>query len=256
MQSSNFQFLTFLISLVCSFAVIFFGLPLWIFVLLIPGLVYSQLLIAHNYNFRDSISLEPIPQAGYEKRIADLESNQTLFSHSGFLKFDEFYMQTSNDILAFAYQHKNLPILGLEYHLEKIRAIDLNTKFQDEISLTTTNIRSSHLLERSDTKLFQSFPEMSFEEILHKHIQGIEFLKEQGFEPEEPELSSFRSKFLENFIKAGRKFKGLLGPLMLLNRYYFGNKYEYRKTIQEQFLAKSFQLPPKLTEQKPHLLQQ
>lgn len=243
MKPSKFKTLSFIISLTGSFSIIFFGLPIWTFFLLIPGLIYSQLLIAHNYSFRDSISLEPIPHEGYEKRLIDLEENQTLYTNSNFAKFDEFYMQTSNDIVAFAYQHKELPIIACNYDFELFKVFDFDTKFEEGFKLTTTNTNYAHLLETSNEKMLQAFPEADFEELLQKHIQSIEFLKQQGLTPEETRLDLFRDEFLEEFLEQGQQFKGLLSPAISVYRMYFGNKYKYRKSVQEQFLAKSLLLP-------------
>lgn len=250
MKPSNFKILSFIFSFSGAFAIFFLGLPLWTFLLFIPALVYTQLLVSNNYTFRKTLSIEPIPQTGYEKRIRDLEATQPFLSELGFVKFDEFYLRTSNDSISFAYQHNSLPIIALEYHLEQVRAIDFNTKFQGEISITTTNLEQTQLLERSGKKLFQCFPELSFRQLFEKHLEAIEFMRGQGFEPERKDLRTFRRRVLENFQEFGEKYKGFLSPFKVLYFYFSANKFEYRKTIQEQFLARSFKLPEKLTEQK------
>jgi hypothetical protein len=256
MKPSAYKTFSFIVSLSGSFAIIFFGLPLWTFALFIPALIYTQILVSNNYTFRDSLALEPIPETGYEKRLQDLETNQPFLSQIGFVKFDEFYMQTSNDLVAFVYQHLDLPIIALDYDLEILKQIDFDTKFEGEITLTTTNCKTAYMHERSDEKLIQSFPEMSFEELFNKHKQAVEFLKDQGLEPLEINHKYFRQEFLDEFIQVGKKFKGILSPFTTLHRYKLGNEYEYRKPIQEQFLARSFQLPEDVMEHKSHLLQQ
>lgn len=250
MKPSTFKILSFVFSFTGAFAIFFLGLPLWTFFLFIPALVYTQLLVSNSYTFRQNLSIEPIPETGYEKRIHDLETSQPLLSELGFVKFDEFYLRLSNDSIAFAYQHQSLPIIALEYHFEHLKSIDFNTRFQDEISLTTTSLEQTQLLERSDKKLFQSFPELNFRQLFEKHIEAIEFMRAQGFEPVGKDLRNFRQKLLDNFREIGEKYKGFLSPFKVLYVYFSANKYEYRKTIQEQFLARSFKLPEQITEQK------
>lgn len=243
MKSTNIQLLTFSLLFLSTFLVVALGLPLWSFVLIIPTLIYSQLYLHQSYSFRETLMIEDVPTTGYEKRLLDLEANQRLFYESGFVKFDEFYMRTANDVVSFAYQHKSLPVFLCEYHFEQLSSYDFITKFDNDFSLTTTKIKNVHIMERPVEKMLQSFPKATFEELFQKHLQGIEFLKTQGFEPREMSLTLFRKDFLEQFLKQGRQLKGLLGPAKILYLLNFGDKNRYKRSVQEQFLARTLLLP-------------
>lgn len=243
MKPSNFKLLSFFVSLAASFSIIYFGFPLWTFVLLVPTLIYTQLLFSNNYTFRDSIGLEPVPEIGYQKRLQVLEHMHTLLRSAGFIKFDEFYLRTANDMIAFVYRHKKLPVIACHYNLERINLFDLTTKFDRGYRLTTTNADSVHLIETSNENMVQAFPAAGIEELIQRHCHSVNFLRHRGINAQPTNPFFFRKEFLREFIEQGQQLKGLLGPITSLYRMFFGNKHKQTRSIQEQFLARTLFLP-------------
>src|SRR3712207_2955973 len=107
----NTTFLIFSIAAGFAFtqALGYLGLSYWLILTLIPVFGYVQLYLSGQYNFRDSLELQPIPEKGYQRRLNDLENRHWQLESLGFVKFDEFYMQLSNDAVIYAYFHQNYP---------------------------------------------------------------------------------------------------------------------------------------------------
>lgn len=237
MKPSTFKLVSFFISLAAAFSIIFFGLPLWLFLVMIPALFYFQLLASNAYSFRDSITLDPIPVRGYENRYASLEKERASFESCGFQKLDEFYMRTSNDVVAFVYKHSKFPVLCCHYNIGPVEIIDLCTRFRSGFRMTTSNAETAYMIDLPDNKVIQAFPKDNLEHLLHKHTHAIRFLQHQGLTPLPADDVMFREDFLKEFLSQGQQFKGLLGPIVSVARLAFGNKNRYSRTVQEQFFA-------------------
>ncbi|MGI9054165.1 MAG: hypothetical protein ACR2F2_00030 [Pyrinomonadaceae bacterium] len=233
-----------LINIFIGFTVVFFGLPLWAFLILPPANVYLQIFPSPQLTFRDSLQLKDIPPTGYEKRLVELNGFEKKLQNLGFEKFDEFYLQTSNDIVGYAYKHRELPIVLCNYHLETRLHCDLDTGFDNGFALTTCNAKFSSVSEiRPPNLLLQAFPDAGLEELFNRHIQSVRFLQSQGFNILNTPIYGFREKFIQEFLEIGKKMKSLAAPVKILYLMYFGNKNKFTKTIQEQVLAKQLQLP-------------
>ncbi|MEP6901819.1 MAG: hypothetical protein ABJA66_08720, partial [Actinomycetota bacterium] len=100
-----------------------------------PVNVYLQIYASQQFSFRNSIQIENIPPTGYEKRIAELNSNEELLNNLGFDRFDEFYLPTTSDIVIYAYKHCDLPLILCQYHLAAGVWFDLMTDFENDFSL-------------------------------------------------------------------------------------------------------------------------
>ena len=244
MKSSTFRNLSTFITFFLVFFVVFSGIGWWYLLILIPVNVYAQIYASQQYSFRESLSLNEIPFNGYEKRIAELNSHAEHLYNLGFIKFDEFYLNTSNDAVCYAYSHENLPIIFCQYHFETGIFCDFDTKFENGFSLTTSNTKFSSISEiRPENLLLQAYPELSVEELLTKHQQSLSFLENQGFVSQKSGLNNFRNNFLEEYLETGKKMKGISAPFKIAYLLYYGNKVKYTKSIQEQFLSKTLRLP-------------
>ncbi len=244
MKNSTFKLITYLINIGLGIAVVYFGFPFWSLLFLIPANLYLQIYAAQQYSFRNSIQLEGIPATGYEKRLAELNSNEILLADLGFERFDEFYLQTSVDCVGYAYTHRELPIILCQYHYEAGVFFDLMTDFDNDFSLTTANLKYSSVAElRSPQKFLQAFPEFPLAELFNKHIQSLRFLEQKGFVAFKKPIYNFRADFIKEIREAGERTKGFLSPVRLVYLMYFGNKARFTKTIQEQFLADQVRLP-------------
>lgn len=243
MKSSTFRNLSTFITFFLVFFVVFSGIGWWYLLILIPVNLYAQIYASQQYSFRDSIRLDEIPSGGYEKRIAELNSQIEHLYNLGFAKFDEFYLNASNDAVCYAYSHEELPIIFCQYHFEKSIFCDFDTRFENGYTLTTSNTKFSSICEiRPENLLLQAFPELSVEELLTKHQQSLSFLEHQGFVSQKNASNNFRNNFLEEYLETGKKVKGILAPFKVAYLLYYGDKVKHTKTIQEQFLSKTLRL--------------
>jgi hypothetical protein len=236
-----------IVSIVIGFifwnALSFFGLSFWLIILCMPLLAYAQIYASSRYNFRDSLKFEPIPPAGYEQRIRELDFNQQIWESLGFRKFDEFYMRISTDVVVYAYYHEQYPVQLCDYHMQSIKSCDLITNFDNQYSLTTANAKEAGTAPRPEKSLLQVFPDAFLPELLQRHLQAGQFLYERGFRVRQPETHSFREWFMESYMEAGKMFKNPLSPIKLIYWMATGHKQKYMKPVQQQFLAKLIQLP-------------
>lgn len=223
----------------------FFGFSFWMILLCMPPLAYAQIYAASRYNFRASLQFEPIPSAGYEQRIRELDLKQQIWQNLGFRKFDEFYLRLASDVVVYVYYHEQYPVQLCDYHMQNTKACDLITKFDNQYSLTTCSSKAAGTAPRPEENLLQVFPQAFLPELLQRHLQAGQFLYERGLrvEPLLPEASYFREWFLESFMKSGEMFKNPLAPIKLIYWMATNRQQRYMKPIQQQFLAKLIQLP-------------
>lgn len=244
MKNSTYKTILILVNILIGFTIFYLNFPLWWFLIIIPLNVYLQIYTSQQFSFRDSIRLEDIPQTGYEKRIFELNSFEQRLQNLGFEKFDEFYLQTTSDIVGYAYKHRELPVILSHYHFEVMMYCDLDTNFENDYSLTTCNSKNSSINTiRPHNLLIQAFPDADIEELFNRHIQSVRFLQMQGFNILNKPIYDFRKNFISEFLEVGRKMKSLTAPIKLLYLMYFGDKKRFTKTIQEQILAKQLRLP-------------
>jgi hypothetical protein len=91
--------------------------------------------------------------------------------------------------------------------------------------------------------MLQIFHGAVFSEALRNHLIAIEFLKQKGFQVRYWKIHNFRMRFAKAFLSERENTIGLLSPIKLL--YYMATNYKFRymKPIQQQFLAKTLELP-------------
>lgn len=227
----------------CLAALSFLGFPVWILIVTLPLLAYVQIYALNRYTFRDSLDYELIPEKGYEKRREGLELTGYNLSELGFVKFDEFYLRLSNDVIAYIYRHQTEPIYFCHYHFGTLEFYDLVTKFDNGFSLTTANSKNAGNIPRPNHRMLQIFEGRSIEELFSSHLEAIRFLEQQGFKPQPLFLGNFRADFLNSFLEVGRQVRGFFSPPKLIYWMASGVNKTYCKTIQQQSLAKNLLLP-------------
>lgn len=223
---------------------VFFGFSFWKILLMMPLLAYAQMIVANQFSFRDSLEFQPVPETGYEKRLVVLSLNEQLLGNFGFRKTDEFYLRTSNDLVAFVYRHEQYPITFCDYHLGGDKQwSDLITKFDNDYSLTTSNSKYGGVIKRQKGNLLQNFESRHFQELLAQHLEAGKFLCEQDLQIKNLQSQNFRQWFMEGFKKEGKEIRKPHMPLKIMYGMMTNYKQRYAKPIQQQFLAKMIQLP-------------
>lgn len=219
------------------------GIPFWVHFLTIPVLVYLMIFSTNIYSFRISLDMEKIPAKGYGGRIMDLNQNEKKLFGLGFKKFDEFYWRTASDAVVYAYANETRTIVLCDYHLGGVKCFDIVTNFEGGYSLTTSNNADSGNIPRSPRRMLQVFDGAIFSEALVNHLQSIEFLKQKGFPVRCWRLENFRMVFAKAFLSERKDTIGFLSPVKLL--YWIATNYRlrYTKPVQQQFLAKTLELP-------------
>ncbi len=243
MKNTSFLIFSVIIGVVFFQVLNFFGLPLWMILFSTPFLLYGQLYFSTRYNFRSSLQLEPIPEKGYEKRLSTLNSNEYQLRNLGFVKFDEFYLQISTDVVVYVYENPEKNLILCDYNFGSFNYIDLVSKYEEGYSLTTSNTENAGLIPRSDKTMLQVFLNHSLDELVARHLHTEGFLAQKGFIKDEFDLTYFREWFLSEYHKAGDVVNNTLGPAKSIYWMLSSNKMKYVKPVQEQFLAKTLQLP-------------
>lgn len=214
----------------------------WIVLALIP-ISYAQIFLTNRYNFRKSIQMEPLPQAGYESRIKRLDSNQADLAEMGFAKVDEFYMALSPDVLAYAYRHEQHPITLIDYNMHIMTFCDMVTQFDNGGILTTSNGGNAGVTPVPNEALLQVFPFGGYAELLRSHLEALEYLKPRGYQPSRLQSENYRPAFMRYYQHAGDYARGLLSPAKLIYRMASGQKKRYFRPVQQQASENSIELP-------------
>lgn len=243
MKNNAFRLISYVIGIVYFFSLFYFGLPWWLIFLFVPVLTYVQIYLTFQASGRESLVFEPIPDTGYEKRLKALDTNEAIFSQFGFRKFDEFHLRTIPDLICYVYHHEQYPILAQHMHADALEAIAFETKFENGASLETSNSKNAGLITLEKTKMLQAFPGRSFDEILHKHFESVNYLRQNGYMPKPLSLPLFRQELMDELKIQLRKTKTLSAPIRMFYRLYFGKRNIYQKSIQAQQLAKTLALP-------------
>ena len=221
----------------------YLGIPFWAHALSIPVLVYLMIFATNLYSFRIALDFEKIPAKGYGSRIVDLKQHETNLFGLGFKKFDEFYWRTATDAIVYAYTNDTRTVVLCDYHLGAVTFCDLVTNFEGGFSLTTSNTSSAGNIPRSNKKMLQIFHGAVFSEALRNHLIAVEFLKQKGFQVRHWKIHNFRMRFAKAYLSERENTIGLLSPIKLLYWMATNYKIRYMKPIQQQFLAKTLELP-------------
>src|SRR5262245_43094512 len=107
------------------------GFPVWIILMALPLVAYGQIYALNRYNFRDSLDFELIPDKGFEKNREALELAGDELADLGFIKFDEFCLRLSSNVIAYIYHHRTEPIYFCQYDFGTFQMSDFVTKFDN-----------------------------------------------------------------------------------------------------------------------------
>lgn len=244
MKRHIYQIASIVAGFVIGQALIYFGFSAWTILFLLPFFGYAQMIISNQFSFRASLEFQPVPETGYEKRIVALALNEQILGNFGFRKIDEFYLRTSNDLVAFVYRHEQYPLTFCDYHLGADKQwSDLITRFENDYSLTTSNSKYGGVIAREKESLLQNFESGSFQELLAQHLEAGKFLCGQNLKLKNLQSENFRQWFMDGFKKEGKKIKKPQMPLKIMYGMMTNYKQRYAKPIQQQFLARMIQLP-------------
>lgn len=208
-----------------------------------PILFYVIIYSTIRYNFRKSLNLQPIPQKGYDARINQLEKNSKILYSLGFKKFDEFYLPIANDVISYAYYNEEYATVLCDYHFGQKNCYEFVSKFENDYTLTTSCEPDSGLIPRNNENMLQIFPKRSFEELFNEHLVAEKFLQQRQYNILAFNPKSFRIWFLHDYHKIGKDFKNILSPIKLFYWKISNNKTKYIKSVEEQFLSKTLQIP-------------
>lgn len=222
----------------------FFGVSFLVSILsAFPVLFYVFIYATISYNFRKSLSLQPIPQKGYEGRINQLEKNSKKLYSLGFKKFDEFYLPIANDVISYVYFNEEYEAVLCDYHFGQKNCYEFVSKFENDFTLTTSCEPDSGLIPRNNENILQIFPKRDFEELLKEHLVAEKFLQKRQFNLLPFNPKSFRIWFLRDYHKVGLELNNFLSPIMLFYWKITNKKKTYIKSVQEQFLSRTLELP-------------
>jgi hypothetical protein len=171
------------------------GVPF--FVTLVAFLLVSNKLI-FLFNSRATRNLWPIPERGYGRRREELERDENMVFDLGFVKMDEFYLKTVSDVVVYAYKHRSEPVELYLYHLGVKRTCDFVTRFEGDITLTTTTTKAAGALKRPPKRLLQIFLGENYDALLERHRRAGAFLTQHGLSAVEQPASAFRARFVES----------------------------------------------------------
>lgn len=190
------------------------------------------------YNSRAMTALRPIPERGYDGRREVLERGESVLFNLGFRKMDEFYLKSISDVVVYAYEHRSEPVVLCTYHAGLTTFCDFITRFEGDVSLTTTSAGSAGAVRRPARRPAQIFKSLDHAQMFEEHRRGVAFLGRHGLRPAQLPLSSFRQFFVgsvKEFYDCGRRDR------LFLLRFMFGfltaAGQDYRKPLEEQYPA-------------------
>ncbi len=137
----------------------FLGLPYFVTAL---GFFLAANQFIFFYNSRAMLRLRPVPARGYERRREALERDESLLFNLGFVKTDEFYLKSIGDAVVYVYEHRSEPVVLCAYHAGVKKFCDFVTKFEGDVTLTTTSGGSAGAVKRPPRRLAQIFKNLDY----------------------------------------------------------------------------------------------
>lgn len=192
---------------------------------------------AHMYNARPSLTLDPVPETGYQVRLDALELNRQYMFPFGFQKTDEFYLKTSCDVVTYVYEHESEPVYFCNYHLGQFTSADLVTYFENDVTLTTCTKLSGGTAPRPPQSLLQIFENRPLDEVFYYHQKAVEFIQQRGGLRTRYLSVPFRERFIQSLQEFYKNTRNIIWPLKFFYWHLRGRSKMYAKPIQEQYLA-------------------
>ncbi|HEX6184874.1 MAG TPA: hypothetical protein VFZ44_13395 [Pyrinomonadaceae bacterium] len=154
------------------------------------------------FNARAMLRLLPIPKRGYDRRREALERDESQLFNLGFRKTDEFYLKSLSDVVVYVYEHGSEPVRLCVYHTGLKSYCDFITKFDGDVSLTTTVAASAGAVKRPPHRLAQIFTDMDYGAMFESHQSGVAFMMRHSLRP----LGLSAVPFREFFEKSIREY--------------------------------------------------
>jgi hypothetical protein len=170
---------------------------------------------------------------GVSELIEKQEKDKAGIEGNGFCFFDAFMTNSSATITCYAYISKDSDMIYMNYHLKNYHIFEFGSKFEKEISLTTSNTVTVSL--RPPNKLIQIFPKADYDLLLEKHKNAVNYLISSGLKPVKTEKDNFRQKITDQLFSIA-KYQKRIPMFSLIRMIYDPLRYKKLadKTIEEQ----------------------
>ena len=169
------------------------GVPMLV-TLVVMFFVINQSLMA--FNARAMLVPRPIPARGYEGRREGLGRDEREILRLGFRKTDEFYLRTISDAVIYVYRHETEPVVLCTYHLGLKTFCDFVTKFEDDITLTTTSGSGVGTTRRPARRLAQVFGNLGYGAMYAAHARASAFIAQHSIRTADVPAAAFREFFV------------------------------------------------------------
>ncbi|MCE1248869.1 MAG: hypothetical protein LWY06_19700 [Firmicutes bacterium] len=204
--------------------------------IMVPFLLIFFVSSAIMYNSRADLKPETIPADIFNDRIQNLNQIAIQLKEKDFERIDDFLLPMMPLTLVYIFRHKEQPCYFCLYEIGNQMAMDIITFFNNDYGITSTISPSGGNLPRSDKKLLQIFTDVHQDELIAKHIAGVEFLKTKGLKPVMVDDKKFREKFMESMAETWKTVKkNIFWPIMVLIWSIPGRGKKYMKPVEQQF---------------------
>ena len=169
------------------------GVPMLV-TMLVMFFVINQSLM--SFNARAMLVPLPIPARGYEGRREALGCDEREIFGLGFRKTDEFYLRTLSDIVVYAYKHETEPVFLCVYHIGLKTFCDFVSKFEEDITLTTTSASGVGTTGRPARRLAQVFGGLGYGAMFAAHVRASAFIAQHSIRKADVPAAAFRDFFV------------------------------------------------------------
>ena len=211
----------------------FLGLPLFVTMLV---MFLAQTWLVFEYNTRAMLRPRPIPERGYDRRREALERDESLIFNLGFVKADEFYLKSISDAVVYVYEHRSEPVALWAYHAGVKSFCDFVTRFEGDVTLTTTSGSSAGTIRRPPRRLAQVYKDLDHRQMFEAHARAVAFASRHGLRPERIPAASLRESFVGSVKEFNERWRSdRLFLLRFLGGMATGAGQDYRKPLEKQY---------------------
>jgi hypothetical protein len=227
---------TALVFLLVLSLIVFLKIPWWIMLVFgMPVLLYVLVYASFRYGTRPGLKPQDIPEKGYERRVRDLESAGEKLAGLDFERKDAFYLKMIPDAVVYVFRHKFVPIHFCVYHLGSKMTCDLVSKFERDITITTTPSADGGMLPRRPEALLQVVVTDRYPELFNAHMKAHVYVRDQGLGEVEIPEGMFRSYFMQSIREQAEMVRKMpLWPLRMVYWVVTKRGRIYQKPIAEQ----------------------
>jgi len=209
----------------------------WIYLIVIPGLIFLFIQVSFMYSFRESLKPEEIPRYGYDSRTKETERRMRGLP-AGFRLTDKFYLKGIPDSVTYVFFHEPEPVICCIYNFGTKLAVDFVTLYNDGFTLTTNDTLDAGMAPRPMKNFIQLFPGLPYEKLYNNHMNSHLYLLEKGLKPMYIHPGEFRHYFMSEYRAQGNFIRQIpFWPFILLFRTVtkYGRKYDrpLRKQVEE-----------------------